>query len=335
VKESQVESTSDNPFGMDDIRAAAQRLRPHVVRTPLVSSPALDAQVGARILIKAECLQITGSFKFRGALNTLLSLHPDERSSGVAAYSAGNHGQGVAAAAAMLGCSSVIVMPETAPRTKVEGCRWWGAEVVLYDSRRQNREQVLDVIARERGSVVIPPFDDHRVMAGQGTVGLELAEQLTGRGIRPDAVLVPCSGGGLSAGVTEAVLDHFPDAAIHLVEPVGMAKMAQSLITGRPEARDPALVTAMDGLSGPRVGRRPLAVLREHAVSGLVVTDEEALQGMAAAFAHVKLVLEPAGAAALAAVLSGRIDVRDRTVALVASGGNVDASVFARALGIA
>jgi threonine dehydratase len=329
-----MESTTEKPFGVHDIREAAARLTAYVVRTPLLSSPVLDAEVGGRILIKAECLQITGSFKFRGALNTLLSLTSKECASGVAAYSAGNHGQGVAAAAAMFGCPSVIVMPDTAPRIKVEGCRWWGAEVVFYDPRRQDRDQVIGAIARERGTVVIPPFDDHRVMAGQGTVGLELAEQLAEKGVRPDAVLVPCSGGGLSAGVTAAVVARYPDAAIHVVEPAGMAKMARSLVTGRPEARDPRRVTIMDGLSGPRVGRRPLTALRAYAVCGLEVTDEEAMRGMAAAFAHLKLVLEPAGAAALAAVLADRIDVRDRTVAVIASGGNVDPSVFARALGV-
>jgi threonine dehydratase len=329
-----VVSTSEKPFGVHDIREAAARLTPYVVRTPLLSSPVIDAEVGGHIVIKAECLQITGSFKFRGALNTLLSLTSEECSSGVAAYSAGNHGQGVAAAAAMLGRPSVIVMPDNAPRMKVESCRWWGAEVVFYDPWRQDRDQVIGEIARERGTIVIPPFDDHQVMAGQGTVGLELAEQLAEKGVRPDAVLVPCSGGGLSAGVTAAIRARYPDAAIHLVEPAGMAKMARSLVTGRPEVRDPRRVTIMDGLSGPRVGRRPLTALRAYAVGGLEVTDEEAMRGMAAAFAHLKLVLEPAGAAALAAVLSDRIDVRDRAVAVIASGGNVDPSVFARALGV-
>jgi threonine dehydratase len=330
-----VEATSQTSFGIEDVRRAAARLDRRVVRTPLLSSPVIDAQVGGRILIKAECLQVTGSFKFRGALNASLSLSEEHRARGVATYSMGNHGQAVAAAAAMLGCSSVIVMPDSAPRTKVERCRWWGAEVTLYDPRRQDRDEVLGALVRERGAVVIPPFDDHSVMAGQGTVGLEIVDQLAESGFDLDTAVVPCSGGGLSAGVTEAIRASYPQAAIRLVEPGGMAKMARSLATGRPEARDPDLDTVMDGLSGPRVGRRPLAVLRQRAVSGVVVTDKEALQAMATAFAHLKVVLEPAGAAALAAVLSGRIAVQERTVALIASGGNVDSSVFARALATA
>ncbi|WPB94695.1 threonine ammonia-lyase [Streptomyces malaysiensis] len=319
-------------FGIDAIHEAARRLTGHVVRTPLLNSPMLDELVGARVLVKAECLQLTGSFKVRGALNALLTLDEDARRAGIVAYSAGNHGQGVAAAARLAGCPAVIVMPNSAPRIKVDNCRWWGAETVLYDPRTEDREEVARKILQMRGMTLVPPFDDPGVMAGQGTVGLEIAEQARELGLTPDAVLVNCSGGGLASGVLTALNDAFPGLANHIVEPAGFDKMARSLAAGRVCANPRPSGGLMDALAGPVAGARPLAVLRHHDVTGLTVTDEEALAAMGTAHRFLKIVVEPGGAASLAAVVSGKADVRDEVVVLVASGGNVDPEVYRRAL---
>ncbi|NUH35662.1 threonine/serine dehydratase [Streptomyces samsunensis] len=319
-------------FGIDAIHEAARRLTGHVVRTPLLNSPMLDELVGARVLVKAECLQLTGSFKVRGALNALLTLDEDARRAGIVAYSAGNHGQGVAAAARLADCPAVIVMPNSAPRIKVDNCRWWGAETVLYDPRTEDREEVARKILQMRGMTLVPPFDDPGVMAGQGTVGLEIAEQARELGLTPDTVLVNCSGGGLASGVLTALNDAFPGLANHIVEPAGFDKMARSLAAGRVCANPHPSGGLMDALAGPVAGARPLAVLRHYDVTGLTVTDEEALAAMGAAHRFLKIVVEPGGAASLAAVVSGKADVRDEVVVLVASGGNVDPEVYRRAL---
>ncbi|MBI0295926.1 threonine/serine dehydratase [Streptomyces sp. PRKS01-29] len=332
---SPLHSTADGivpGFGIDAIHQAARRLTGHVVRTPLLNSPVLDDLVGARVLVKAECLQLTGSFKVRGALNALLTLDEDVRRAGIVAYSAGNHGQGVAAAARLAGCPAVIVMPRHAPRVKVDNCRWWGAETVLYDPRTEDREEIARTIVQARGMTLIPPFDDPRVMAGQGTVGLEIAEQAREQGLTPDTVLVNCSGGGLAAGVITALGHALPGLAHHIVEPAGFDKMARSLAAGRVCANPRPPGGLMDALSGPVAGARPLAVLRPYDVTGLTATDEEALAAMGTAHRLLKIVLEPGAAASLAALLSGKVDVRGRTVALVASGGNVDPAVYRRAV---
>ncbi|MFD0648822.1 threonine/serine dehydratase [Streptomyces malaysiensis subsp. malaysiensis] len=244
-------------FGIDAIHEAARRLTGHVVRTPLLNSPMLDELVGARVLVKAECLQLTGSFKVRGALNALLTLDEDVRRAGIVAYSAGNHGQGVAAAARLAGCPAVIVMPNSAPRIKVDNCRWWGAETVLYDPRTEDREEVARKILQMRGMTLVPPFDDPGVMAGQGTVGLEIAEQARELGLTPDTVLVNCSGGGLASGVLTALNDAFPGLANHIVEPAGFDKMARSLAAGRVCANPHPSGGLMDALAGPVAGARP------------------------------------------------------------------------------
>ncbi|SED30788.1 threonine ammonia-lyase [Streptomyces melanosporofaciens] len=330
-----VAAVADGPvpgFGMDAIHEAARRLSGHVVRTPLLNSPMLDELVGARVLVKAECLQLTGSFKVRGALNALLTLDEDTRRAGIVAYSAGNHGQGVAAAARLAGCPAVIVMPQNAPRIKVDNCRWWGAETVLYDPLTEDREEIARTILQERGMTLIPPFDDPGVMAGQGTVGLEIAEQARELGLTPEVALVNCSGGGLAAGVITALHHTFPGMAHHIVEPTGFDKMARSLESGHVCTNPRPPGGLMDAISGPAAGIRPLAVLRHHDVTGLTVTDEEALAAMDTAHRLLKIVVEPGGAASLAALLSGKVDVRGRTVALVASGGNVDPAVYRRAL---
>lgn len=320
-------------FDVSRIREAAAALAPYVVRTPLLHSPVLDAALGCRLYVKAESLQTTGSFKLRGALNKVLALDAAARRQGVVTFSAGNHGQAVAAAAKLVGCPATIVLPKTAPQVKVDGCRWWGAQVVFYDPDSEDRRQVTQQIMDAQGLTLVHPFDDPHVMAGQGTAGLEVLQQLSELGVRPDAAVLNCSGGGLASGVLTALRDAHRDLVFHLTEIAGFEKWARSLASGRPEENKPVARTILDGINGPSVGAQPLAVvLAQGRVGTFSVTDEEALQAMRAAFDHLKLVLEPAGAASLAAVHKHRDAFRGQAVVVVASGGNVDAAVFRRAL---
>lgn len=314
------------------IHRAAERIRGHVIRTPLLESAMLSEVAGCRVFVKAEPLQKTGSFKIRGASNKIFSIPDEPRKRGVVAFSSGNHGQGVAAAAAISHCPAVIVMPKDAPAIKVESCRWWGAEVVLFDRAKDDREAIGRTIERERGMTLVPPFDDAEVMAGQGTMGLEIAEQMREAGATPDAVLVTCSGGGLASGVTTAIKDVFPETECYTVEPAGFDKMARSLSTGEPQTNPRLTGSIMDALMAVAPGRLTLANLKHNGVHGLSVSDEEALHAMAVAFRTLKLVVEPGGAAALAALLARKIDASGRTVVVVCSGGNVDPAMFARAL---
>jgi threonine dehydratase len=314
------------------IRRAAERIGHRVVRTPLLSSAMLDELAGARVFVKAEPLQKTGSFKIRGALSKILATPEDKRKSGFVAFSSGNHGQAVAAGARMVGAPSVIVMPKDAPAIKVESCKWWGAEVVPFDRTTDDREAIGRKIEGERGMTLVPPFDDPDVMSGQGTMGLEIVEQLREAGETPDALLVSCSGGGLAAGVTTAVRDAFPEMAFYTVEPSGFDKMARSLASGEPQKNERLTGSIMDALMAPAAGRLTFAQLRANGAKGLSATDDEALSAMAAAFRTLKLVVEPGGAAALAALLSGKVDLKAKTVVVVCSGGNVDPAMFARAL---
>lgn len=317
---------------MSEIHRAAGRLRGSIVRTPLLESAMLNEIAGCRVLVKAEPLQKTGSFKIRGALNKTLSIPEDDRARGVVAFSSGNHGQGVAAAARMTGCPAVIVMPKDAPAIKIESCRWWGAEVVLFDRTRDDREAMGRAIERERGMTLVAPFDDAEVAAGQGTMGLEIVEQLREAGATPDALLVTCSGGGLASGVTTAVLDGFPQTRCHTVEPAGFDKMARSLARGEPQTNPRLTGSIMDALMAVAPGRLTFAILRRNGVTGTSASDAEALNAMAVAFRTLKLVVEPGGAAALAALLAKRIDLSGQTVVVVCSGGNVDPAMFAEAL---
>lgn len=283
-------------FSLDVIRQAAARLRGKVVRTPLLESPMLSERAGCRLLVKAEALQLTGSFKVRGALNKVLSMEHAARRQGIVAFSAGNHGQGVSAAARQVGCPAVIVMPNNAPRIKVENCLWWGAEVVKYDPQTEDRVEVAQRIAQSRRMTVIPPFDDYDIMAGQGTCGLEIVEQLEEIGVRPDAVVINCSGGGLASGVSEAIKNAFPNTRVMIAEVLGYEKVARSLESGRPESNPSVPKTILDGISGPTAGAKTLEVLRRHQATGLSVSDDDGLNGVAAAFKMLKLVVEPGGA---------------------------------------
>ena len=316
----------------EDVLDAAGRLEGQAVKTPLVRSDVLDAAVGARVFIKAECLQRTGSFKFRGAYNRISRLTAEERVRGVVAFSSGNHAQGVAAAAALVGTSAVIVMPADAPRAKIEGTRALGGEVVLYDRWTQSREAIAAEIGRERGAVVVPAFEDFHVIAGQGTTGLEAAEQLRALGETAQAVLVPTSGGGLIGGIGLAFGALSPTTRLYAVEPEAYDDYAQSLAAGHPVTVKAMTPSLLDALMAPAPGDMTFALNGARLSGALGVSDGEALSAMAFAFRPLKLVLEPGGAAAVAALLSAKLDVAGQTVLVVASGGNVDAETYHRAI---
>ncbi len=311
---------------------AARRIAGHALRTPLIDSPALAELTGARILVKAEMLQRTGAFKFRGAWNRISRLGAEQRGAGVVTYSSGNHGQAVAAAARLSAIKATVVMPETAPDIKIESTRRHGAEIVLYDPARKARESIAEAIARRTGAVLIPPYDDPWIIAGQGTVGLEIADQAEALGARIDVALVPCSGGGLVAGTAIALCERFPDIEIYAVEPQGFDDTARSLASARRETNEAGAATFCDALRVPTPGEITFAINRRLLAGGLVVGDDRTGAAMRAAFRHLKLVAEPAGAIALAAALAAAVPIQGRTVAVVCSGGNVDPATFAAAL---
>jgi threonine dehydratase len=324
---------SSENFGLptaSDVDAAAERMAGVVLRTPLISSPTLDALTGGRVLLKAETLQRTGSFKFRGAYNRLSAMSFASRRGGVVAYSSGNHAQGVAAAAKLLDMPAVIVMPRDAPRPKRERTAALGAEVVLYDREAEDREAIARGLAEARGAVLVPPYDDPLVIAGQGTAGREIAEDVARLGHDLDCVLVNASGGGLAAGIALAVKARFPAARILTAEPAGFDDHARSFRSGRRE-RNPALTgTICDSLMAQTPGRLTFEINWTLVGEGVTATEEEVGHAVAFAFRELKLVVEPGGAVALAALLAGRLDARRKTVVAVLSGGNVDPLLFAR-----
>jgi threonine dehydratase len=317
---------------IDDVVEARARLAGQAVVTPLLESPALNARVKGRVLIKAENLQRTGSFKFRGAWNCISRLTAETARGGVVAYSSGNHAQGVAAAAALMKLPALIVMPTDTPEIKKANTRSYGAEVVTYDRVRENREEIASRIASERGAVIVPPFEHPQIIAGQGTTGLELVEQATERGAKLDAVLAPVSGGGLIAGISLAVKARSPATQIHSVEPEGFDDHARSLASRKRERNAKASGSICDALLSPEPGALTFSVNQSRLSSGLVVSEAEVRRAVAFAFQHLKLVIEPGGAVGLAAVLSGKIATEGRTIAIVASGGNVDPALFAEIL---
>jgi len=320
-------------FTIADIRAAAQTLAPYLCATPLLNAPTLDDALGCTVYVKAECLQLTGAFKIRGALNAMLRLDEAARRRGVITFSAGNHGQAVAAAAKMTGAPATIVLPQSAPKIKVERCHWWGAQTVFYDPAKEDRNAVAEQVAQQHGLTLIHPFDDARVMAGQGTVGLECVAQLGERNVVPDALIVNCSGGGLTAGVLTALRDAWASVPLYLTEAQGLEKWRRALASRQPESAQPLAATVLDGINGPAVGALPLQTVLAHGnVHPWAVDDEAALHAVRLAFEHLKIVLEPAGAAGLAALFAKRQTLQGQRVLVIASGGNVDASVFARAL---
>ena len=316
-------------IGIKEIQGAAGRLVDVAVRTPLLRNRELDIRASGTVLVKPECLQVTGSFKIRGAYNFLSQLSPEEARHGVVAFSSGNHAQGVAAAGTMLGIQTAIVMPEDAPRAKLENTKKLGGEVITYDRYSGDRETIAREIAAERGAVVVPSYDHDYIIAGQGTVGLEIAEQCTELGIEPDQVLVCCGGGGLISGSATALKAIFPGVSVHPVEPEGFDDTARSLQSGNREHIDDSARSICDALLSPMPGELTFAINQRLLSEGLVVSDEEARAAIRFAFANFKLVVEPGGAVALAAALSGKIDTQDKTTVVVISGGNIDDELFA------
>ena len=316
----------------DDVEAAAERLVGVAWRTPLLAGTPLDVLTGGRVLVKVESLQRTGSFKIRGAYNRLVQLDPDERAAGVVAFSSGNHAQGVACAAAMLGIRATIVMPADAPRAKLEGTRAFGAEIIIYDRERESREAIASSLASERGSTLVPAFDDPHIIAGQGTVGLELMQQAREFGATPDQVLIACSGGGLVSGSALAIRELSPTTEVLCVEPAGLDDTRRSLEAGHRMTNAQGARSICDGLQSPSPGVLNFALMRKLLAGGVTVTDAQVQQAMGWAFRHLKLVIEPSGAVALAALLTGQVPTRGRTTAIVITGGNVDATVFVEAL---
>ncbi|WP_112320337.1 threonine ammonia-lyase [Oceanibium sediminis] len=318
---------------LEAILAADARLDPVVRRTPVLSSPALDEIAGRRVHVKAECLQHTGSFKFRGGFAAVSAMRAEDRAGGVLAYSSGNHAQGVALAAQMHGCPAVIIMPLDAPKLKIANTRALGAEVVLYDRPGgERREDVGDRLLRKRGLHLVRPYDEPLVIAGQGTVGLELARQADRLGIDRADVLVCCGGGGLSSGIALALADRAPGLRVRPCEPQGFDDVARSLATGERQSNAATSGSICDAILTESPGELTFPILSAHAGPGLVVSDEECLAAMAQAFLRLKLVLEPGGAAALAAALFRGDQIAGDDVIVVATGGNVDPPVFARAL---
>jgi threonine dehydratase len=308
-----------------DVHAAAARITGHAVVTPLLRSDALDALTGARVFLKAECLQLTGSFKFRGAMNRLAQLPPGTP---VVAFSSGNHAQGVARAARLLGLACAIVMPADAPAVKVARTRADGAEIIFYDRAREDRAVIAAELADERGAVVVPSFDDPAIIAGQGTAGLEARAQLAALGLVADVALVCCGGGGLASGIAVGL-----GAPVVTVEPEGYDDVARSLAGGAIVGIDGFAPTLADALQTARMAPLTFAILSAHGARGVAVSEAAMARAVAFAFGEMRLVVEPGGAAALAALLSGVVDVRGQVVLATLSGGNVDPATFARLIG--
>jgi threonine dehydratase len=313
-----------------DITAAAQRLAGVAVRTPLLNAPALDERLSARIFLKAEIFQRTGSFKFRGAYNKISAIPAEKRAAGVVAYSSGNHAQGVAAAARLLGMRATIVMPSDAPRAKRERTQALGAAIVPYDRDSEDRAAIGERIARERGATLVPPYDDPLIIAGQGTIGAEIVEDLRWLNLRPQIVLIGASGGGLAAGIALGVKARVPAAEIYIVEPEGFDDTLRSFRSGQRETNVRLSGTICDALMSATPGELTFPITRDLIGQGFTVTDDEVARAVRYAFEELKLVVEPGGAVGLAALLAGKLAVKDKIVVGILSGGNVDAELFAK-----
>lgn len=313
------------PVTIADIRAAAERIAPYVHATPLLTNATLSAMTGCDLRFKAEHLQRSGSFKIRGALNKLLTLSPAERAAGVVAFSSGNHAQGVALAAQLTGTRATIVMPGDAPRVKLEATRGYGAEIVLYDRQREDREAVARNLAAERGAVLVPPFDDPHIIAGQGTIGLELAAEWP----ELEIALVPVGGGGLISGIATALKAELPHVRVIGVEPATADDARQSLAAQKIVQIAPPRTIA-DGVATPAIGKLPFAIMRELVDEIVTVTEDEIWQALELVMTRTKQVVEPTGVLTTAAALFGRVPVRDRRVMSLLCGGNLDLAVLGR-----
>lgn len=314
------------------IEAAASRLKGHARVTPLLSSPFLDEIAGRRVLVKAECLQHTGSFKYRGARSAVSALSDEQRKNGVIAYSSGNHAQGVALAARQFGASAVIIMPADAPKMKIDNTRALGAEVVLYDRATEDRDAIGTKLSDERGLTLIRPFDEPEVIAGQGTCGLEIAAQAAELGVTEAEVIVCCGGGGLTSGIALALEARAPGMRVRPAEPEGFDDVSRSLASGQIERNTGSASGLCDAIVTPQPGNLTFPIMHRLCGPGIVVSDDEAQRAMAQAFARLKLVAEPGGAVALAAALYHSDQIEGDTVICTISGGNVDRAVFLHAL---
>lgn len=319
-------------MNIEMIRAAQKRGQGHVRYTPMLSSPFLDDIAGRRLFLKAECLQHTGSFKFRGGWSALSGMDAELCAKGVIAFSSGNHAQGVALAAKMHGTSSVIIMPADAPRVKIENTKALGAEVVLYDRETEDRDVIGDTLFKERGLTLVKPFDEPLVIAGQGTCGLEIAEQAQEHAIKDAEVITCCGGGGLTSGIAMALEAEQPSFKVRPAEPEGFDDVARSLREGTIQRNTAMTGCICDAIITPQPGDLTFPIMKRLCGAGFVVSEDECLRAMALAFERLRVVIEPGGAAALAAALFHGNELNSDTVIVTASGGNVDRAVFERAL---
>jgi threonine dehydratase len=319
-------------MNIEMIRAAATRIAGRAVHTPLLNAPLLDEGAGRRVWIKAECLQLTGSFKFRGAWSALSALDDGVRAKGVIAFSSGNHAQGVALAARMHCVPAVIVMPADSPQLKLNNTRAYGAEVITYDRDTEDRDEIGARISQERGLTLVKPFDDPQVIAGQGTVGLEIAAQAAALGIKKADVIVCCGGGGLTSGIALALEADAPGLRIRPAEPEGFDDVARSLLSGGIERNAAASGSICDAIITAQPGDLTWPIIKRLSGPGMIISEDEALQAMAHAWNRLKIVAEPGGAAALAAALFRKEDIEGEDVIVTLSGGNVDPAMFDRAL---
>ena len=316
---------------VDLIYEAQSRLQDNIRETPLLSSPFIDQLAGRRVIIKAECLQHTGSFKYRGAWSAISSLSDEVRTRGVLAYSSGNHAQGIAAVAKRFNSPAIIIMPSDAPKLKIKNTKLMGAEVILYDRSKHSREDIGEKISFERGLMLIKPYDDSLVIAGQGTLGLELARQLKTLEVKKADVLICCGGGGLCAGVALAFSDVAPDLRVRPCEPESYDDTARSLKSGKRETNNNLSQSICDAILTPTPGEKTFPILKELVGPGLVVSDDEVLFTIAEIFYRLKLVSEPGGAVGLAAALHRQDQISGDAVVAVVTGGNIDFEILKKA----
>jgi len=317
---------------VEDLKSAALCLEGRAYKTPLLESPILNEKLGCRLLIKPETLQLTGSFKFRGAYNKISNIPKDQRKKGIVAFSSGNHAQGVAAAAKIFGIKTQIIMPRDAPAIKVANTRAYGAQVLFYNRLKEDRSIIGENLVKETGATLVHPYDDPLVVAGQGTVGLEVAKQARALGANLNAFLAPCGGGGLISGCALALKSASPETEIYSVEPIGFEDTARSVAAGKRLVGKRNRKSICDALLSPEPGKITYQINAQLLKSGLTVSDEIVIKAMKIAFRYFKLIAEPSGAAALAAVLSGAYKVDGKTLVVVLSGGNVDAEVYKKVL---
>ncbi|WP_262696398.1 threonine ammonia-lyase [Kordiimonas aquimaris] len=311
-------------ISVEDIHSAAERLEDVAVRTPLIENVQLNEITGGRVFVKAECLQHTGSFKFRGAYNRLSRLSAEEKERGVLAFSSGNHAQGVARAAQLLGIKATIIMPEDAPALKLAATKGYGADVVTYDRYTEDREEVAATTAGDSGVVIVPPYNDPFIMAGQGTAGLETVQDLRKIGLTPDQALVNCGGGGLASGFYTAMYDAFPNLNGYVVEPEEFDDVKRSLETGDIQTIDFNARSICDALLTPSPGKLTFPIIKDKGVTGITVSDDEARAAVSFAARHMKLTGEPGGIVSLAAILAGKVETAGKITVCIISGGNVD-----------